>query len=158
MVNKSKHSIDYSPAEERRVKKKKSSELDQNMNASSLFWGMIGVLFLLVAVLITVIGSQFVEIETLTNIKDAVLSRQVNESGGSTEFWSVTIFTLSGVSVIVSSITTIMSIIFGIRGAVFEEHKKTWGIIGALTSATLFFVINIPVLQFSFSYILTVFV
>lgn len=151
------HAIDYSPAEERKLKNQKNAVFDQNMNASSLFWGMVGVLFLLLALLVNVIGAQFVDIESLTSIKDAVISRQVNDSGSSTEFWSVAIFTISGVAVLVSAITIIMSVIFGIRGALFNPNKKIWGIIGAITSTGLFFLVQIPLLQFSFSYIITVF-
>lgn len=157
MARKNKYSIDYSPSEERKIKNEKNAVFDQNMNAASLFWCVIGVLFLLVAVIVTIVGSQFVDIESLTSIKEAVLSRQVNETGGTQEFWSVFVFTISGAAVVASSITVIMSIVFGIRGALFIPHKKVWGIVGAITSGLLFLLINVPLLQFSMSYIITVF-
>lgn len=149
--------IELSPAEEKKIKEKQNLLIDRNYNIVSALWNVWGTAFLLLAALVAIVGSHFVHFESISAIASGIISRQVGDSGGSREFWSVFVFTISGVLVLVASFCVLLSAIFGVRGILFEPNKKVWGILAAITSIGMGILVCIPLIEFGVTYILNVF-
>lgn len=148
-------SLELSPAEKKREKQKATQVIDRNLNITAMLWNVVSTLFLVIAGLIIYLSVRFIDIVDLNVIMEGVVSRQVNEAGSQSEFMSISVFTFAGVAIFIAGIALILSMIFGIRGAIFEEHKKGLGVFSVITSLGVFLLVIVPVFQFALSYLIT---
>lgn len=148
-------SLELSPAEKKREKQKATQVIDRNLNITAMLWNVVSTLFLVIAGLIIYLSVRFIDIVDLNVIMEGVVSRQVNEAGSQSEFMSISVFTFAGVAIFIAGIALILSMIFGIRGAIFEEHKKGLGVFSVITSLGVFLLVIVPVFQFALSYLVT---
>lgn len=147
--------LESSPAEAKRQKTKATQAIDRNLNITSMMWNVAATFFLTLAGFIVYLSSLFIDVVDLNTIMQGVVSRQVNEAGSQAEFLSISIFTFAGISVLIAGIALILSMIFGVRGAIFEEHKKGLGIFCLIASIGVFLLVIVPLFQFALSYIIT---